>query len=58
MGLRRAPVNERMRAQFVASVRSMLNQQAHAQEEAQGAALGYEAAIEEARAWLERFCRI
>jgi hypothetical protein len=46
-------VNERLRAQFIASLRPMLSEQAFAQAVAEGAALSYEAALEEARAGLE-----
>jgi non-specific serine/threonine protein kinase len=53
MGIARDPVNERLRAQALASVRPMLGEQAFAQAMAEGAALTYEAALDEARAWLE-----
>ena len=53
MGIVRDPVSERMHAQIVASVRPKLGEQAFAQLAAEGAALSYEAALEEARDWLE-----
>ena len=53
IGIARDPVNERMRAQVMASVRPMLGEQAFAQATAEGAALSYEAALEEALDWLE-----
>jgi tetratricopeptide (TPR) repeat protein len=53
IGIARDPVNERMRAQVVALLRPMLSEQAFAQATAEGAALSYEAALEEARAALE-----
>jgi tetratricopeptide (TPR) repeat protein len=53
MGIARDPMNERMREQFVASVRPMLGEQVFGQAAAEGAALSYEAALEEARNWLE-----
>ena len=42
-----------MQEHFLASVRPVLRQQVFAQAAAEGAALSYEAALEEARDWLE-----
>jgi len=47
-------MNARMQAQFMESVRSILSPSAFAQARAEGAALSYENALEEAEAWLEQ----
>jgi len=54
MGITRDPMNARMQAQFMESVRSILSPSAFAQARAEGAALSYENALEEAEAWLEQ----
>ena len=53
IGIVRDPVSERMHAQTVAAVRPKLGEQAFARLAAEGAALSYEAALEEAQDWLE-----
>ena len=53
MGITRDPMNARMQARFMASVRSVLSTSAFEQARIEGAALSYEAALDEAEAWLE-----
>jgi non-specific serine/threonine protein kinase len=53
MGIKRAPVNERMRAQILASVRKLLSEETYAHAVAEGTGLSYEAALDDARAWLQ-----
>ena len=53
MGIVRDPINERMYERALASVRSKLGEAAFAQLAAEGAALSYEAALEEAQTWLK-----
>jgi non-specific serine/threonine protein kinase len=53
MGITRDPMNARMQAHFMASVLPLLGTPAFAQARIEGAALSYEAALEEAEAWLE-----
>ena len=46
-------MNVRMQAHFMASVRSVLSASAFEQARTEGAALSYEAALDEAETWLE-----
>jgi len=56
MGITRDPMNARMQAHYMASVRSVLSTTAFEQARIDGANLSYEAALEEAEAWLEQRC--
>jgi hypothetical protein len=53
MGITRDPMNARMNEHYRTLVRPMLREQVFALAAAEGAALSYEAALEEARDWLE-----
>jgi hypothetical protein len=53
MGYRREPVDEAFLAPLIAKARDALGAEAFAAAEAAGRALSYEAALAEARAWLQ-----